>query len=156
MDERAISIEKYTEALGNIKIDFEAIKNNITNGIKNYTFKEFREHTNILCYFCFNTLYICYGFLQFLAIWTGLTKITHHDNIIIALISFILGFTPFIGPISGLFGAHIGWGWDYLYSLFFFIAPYFLVNTPIYMIILIEVCKDIKRWQENDKANVSL
>lgn len=119
-------------------------------GVKNYSYQDFRGHLNIFCHFCFRVTCICWGFMQFSAIWAGLIKVFHHESIIMPLISFILAFLPVAGPVLALICAHACWGWGLFYSMSFFILPYFLVNSPLQMIALFEFYKDWQRWKAEE------
>jgi hypothetical protein len=116
--------------------------------IKNFSYEDFKWNVNIVGHISFKIIYFCYGFLQFLATWSGFVKVFHHDNIIIQLASFVFGFIPLIGTGFGIFGAVVGWGWSLSQSiLIFFIIPYFIVNGPLLMIGFYDIYKDCKRWQ---------
>lgn len=121
-----------------------------------YSYQDFKENMQAICHLSFRIFYIFYGILQFLATWVGLVKVFHQDNLIIQLVSAALGFLPLIGTFSGLYGAHIGWGWDLSYSLFVFIIPYFIVNGPILLIAMIDIYKDSRRWKlEKEQSEIT-
>lgn len=128
-------------------VSFFVIRDLISKGLKNCSYQDFKTNMNIICHLIFRILYVAYGFFQFFATWAGFVKIFHHDNIIILLTSCILGFFPFIGTLSGLYGAHIGWGWSLSYSLFIFIVPYFIANGPMFLIVFYDIYKDSRRWK---------
>lgn len=116
--------------------------------IARYSYQDFKEHVNIFGHISFIIIYFCYGFLQFFATWNVLAKVLHHDNIVISLVSLVLGFVPVIGTVFGIIGAHWGWGWHLSHSiLIFFVIPYFIVNGPLLMIGFFDIYKDWKRWQ---------
>ena len=155
MDERAEFVKnKEIWSIYN-KINFYSIRAKIDESFKKYSYQDFKNHMNIICHSSFRILYVFYGVLQFFATWAGLVKIFHHDNIVIQSASLILGFFPFIGTFSGLYGAYIGWDWSLSYSLFVFITPYFIVNGPILLIAFFDIYKDIKRWEMEKKQNNS-
>lgn len=124
---------------------YAVTKERVSEGLKKYSYEDFKTHMNIICHLSFKIFYFCYGVLQFFATWAGLVKIFNHDNIIIILASLILGFFPFIGTLSGLYGAYIAWGWGLAYSLFIFISPYFIVHGPLLLIAFFDIYKDSKR-----------
>lgn len=151
MDELTLFFQKYSQWYTGNKIDFSA-KNLIVEYCKNYSYEKLRWHLNYICHSLFRLVYICVGFIQFLAIWGALANIFPHHSIISELTSLALAFIPFLGPILGAVSAHLAWGWDWLYSLSFFILPYCLVNTPIHMISLYEIFKDMQRWKAEGKS----
>lgn len=138
--------EKFIESL-NIWTIFSVIKARINEWIKNYSYQDFKTHMNIICHFSFRIFYFCYGVFQFFATWAGLVKVFHYDNAILILSSFVLGFLPFVGTLSGMYGAHIAWGWSLSYSMFVFIAPYFLAHGPLLLIAFFDIYKDSKRLE---------
>lgn len=142
MDEIAIVVQAQLR-----RLNFNVIKNKICDGFKNYSYMIFKENLNTFCHFFFRLVYVCYGILQFYAVWGYLTKVFHSSNTIVLLVSLILAFCPFVGPIAGVIGAHMCLGWNIFYSMFFFISPYFLVNTPLHLIAVYEYYKDRKRWE---------
>lgn len=115
--------------------------------IKKYSYQDFKESANIFCYFIFILTYLFLGFFQFFVIWTSLTKILHHDSIMIAIISFLLGFIPIIGTVFGIFAVHFNWGWSFSHALIILVIPYLISNTPLFMITLYDIYTDWKRWQ---------
>lgn len=115
--------------------------------LNSFTYQDLRETVNILCDWAFKVFFIGYGILQFFAISSGLLKIFHHDGIFTLLISSILAFFPFVGSVLGIWGACISWGWNLWNAIFIFTLPYFIIHGPMFMIILYESYKDIKRWQ---------
>lgn len=124
----------------------------VTNGrisewLKKYSYQDFKTHMNIICHLSFRIFYFFYGVLQFFATWAGLVKVFNHDNLIVILASFVLGFFPFVGTLSGLYGAHIAWGWSLPYSLLVFIAPYFVAHGPLLLIAFFDIYKDSKRLE---------
>lgn len=143
MNENAAFIQNYSKGC----------LNNTTNSIKNeeikkYSYKNFKEHVNIVGHISYKILYVCYSFAQFFALHSALVKAFHNDNIIIMLTSFVLGFIPFLGTLFGIYGAHVGWGWGLSHAvLIFFVIPYFIVNGPLLMIVCYDIYKDWKRWQ---------
>lgn len=153
MEKTAIFVENVQKEHLNNKIDFAEKENDINREFQKYSYQDFREFTNILCHTCFRIFYIYYGLLQFFATKAALIKVFHYDNIITSLISFILGFCPFIGPFFGIWGAHSVWEWSISYSSLIFIAPYFLANSPIFLIIIYEICKDVKRWKAEENIH---
>lgn len=151
MNERVGFIKSQVNWLIYNKVNFYAIKDSINDRFKKYSYLDFKTNMNTICNLVFKISYVCCSLLQFFATWAGLVKIFHNDNIILQLASFVLGFLPLIGTISGLYGAHIGWGWSLSYSLFVFIAPYLIVNSPMFLIAFFEIYKDVKRWKIKKK-----
>lgn len=133
------------------KVFFAVIKRRISEILKKYSYQDFKAHMNIICHLFFRIFYLCFGVLQFFATWAGLVKVSHYDNIITLLASFVLGFFPFIGPFSGLYGAYIAWGWSLPYSLFVFITPYCIANGPLLLIAFFDIYKDSKRLEKEKK-----
>lgn len=152
MDDRAIFFKNYLFLLTEDKLCFVSLKNKLNEALQSYSYKDFRNHLNIFCHLCFRLVYITWGLIQFFTIWGGLTKVFPHSNIILPFISIVLAFIPAVGPLLGLICAHACWGWGLFYSAFFFITPYFLVNSPLQMIALFEFYKDWLRWQAEEKA----
>lgn len=146
-----ISLEKYSKCHIHKEID-SADKKSI-NGmeVKKYSYEDFKDHMNSICHTAFKIFYVSYGIFQFFAIWAGFVNVFHHDNIIMLLASLVLGFLPFIGTVFGIYGAQIAWGWDIPYSMFIFIAPYFIANGPLLLIGFFDIYKDCKRWEEEAK-----
>lgn len=129
------------------------IKQRISEGLKKYSHQDFTTHVNIICHLTFRIFYFCFGVLQFFATWAGLVKVFNHSSIITILASLVLGFFPFIGTLSGLYGAHIAWGWSLSYALFVFISPYFIAHGPLLLIAFFDIYKDSKRLKaEKSKA----
>jgi len=149
----AIFVENCAEkaVTGDNKIDFVDKKSITGRVIKEYSYQDFKENMNIICHAFFRLLYVCYGLLQFFATWAGLVKVFHQDNLIILLTSLVLGFLPFIGTPFGIYGAQIGWGWDLSYSIFIFVAPYFVANGPLLLIAFFDMYKDGNRWKMEEK-----
>lgn len=146
MNETAVFNENYVKESIDNKISF--IPNRMDEGIKKYSYEDFREGLNIIGDISFKIIYFCYGFLQFFATWSALVKLFHHDNIIILITSFVLGFLPLVGTGFGIYGAYTAWGWNLSNAiLVFFVVPYFIVNGPLLMIAFFEMYKDWKRWQ---------
>lgn len=153
MNERAIFFEECIETCIS-NIDLVSEKNKAEKTKKSF-YENLREVINVFCNFSFEISYVCFGILQFFAIWTGLLNVFHNNNIITLLVSLGLGFAPFIGTVFGIWGAHAGWGWDLSRSIFTFVIPYVIVNGPISMIILYETYKDIKRWRAEEKYKIN-
>ena len=149
MTATALFYQKPTQEPDNKTIFPPANKTDEEN--QKYTYWDFKEHANIICHTCFRTTYIACGILQFFAIWVGLTRISHHDNMLIMIASFILGFLPFIGALFGIISAHINWSWSFHYCLFVFIIPYFIANAPLFMIALYDFHKDQQHWKSYKK-----
>lgn len=151
MSESRTFVGNITQKCLNTKIIFVSEKSSPKEELSKFSYQDLREIVNVFCDFAFKLSYVGYGVLQFFAILTGLSNVFHHSNVIMFLISLVLGFTPFIGTCFGIWGAHIGWGWDLFHSIFVFVIPYVIVNGPIQMIILFEAYKDIKRWKVEGK-----
>lgn len=145
--------EKFVECQ-EIWSNYTVIKERICEGLKKYSYQDFKIHMNIICHLSFRIFYFCYGVLQFFATWAGLVKVFHHANIITMLASLVLGFFPFIGTLSGLYGAHIAWGWSLPYSLLVFLSPYFVANGPLLLIAFFDIYKDSKRLEMEKKQNM--
>lgn len=152
MDERTIFFQKYSQLYAGNKIDFSAAKNQFLEVFKNYSYEKFKRHINYTCHFAFRLTYICFGFIQFLAIWGALANLLPHHSLSTEITSLVLAFLPVIGPVLASFAAHAGWGWNLFNSLCFFILPYFLVNFPIHMISAFETYKDTQRWRAEGKS----
>lgn len=118
---------------------------------EDFSYENFKWYTNIFCHTCFRVTYVCCGVLQFFAIWENLIKIFHDDNIIIMLISLISGLLPIIGTVCGIHAAHMHWNWSLSYCIFVFIIPYFVANSPLFMITVIDTHKDRQRWKAMKK-----
>lgn len=125
-----------------------------TESLNNFTYQDLRETINVLCDLAFKICFISYGILQFFAISSGLLKFLHSDNIFVLLISSVLAFLPVIGSLLGAWGACVSWGWGVWNSIVIFFVPYVIINGPIFMIILFEYYKDIKRWQKESGKNL--
>lgn len=138
--------EEFAESQG-FWLIYAVVKGMIGEGIKKYSYQDFKTHMNIICHFSFIIFYFCYGVLQFFATWAGLVKVFGHDSIIVILASLALGFFPFVGTLSGLYGAHIAWGWSLAYSLLIFISPYFVAHGPLLLIAFFDIYKDSKRLE---------
>lgn len=147
MDERQAFIGEFA----NNKISFAFQKSKVNEESNKFSYQDLREITNIFCSISFKIFYVCYGVLQFFAIWDGLLNISHHNSIIMLLVSLGLAFTPLVGTCFGIWGAHICWGWNLSHSIIVFIIPYFFVNGPLLMITLFETYKDVKRWRAEEK-----
>lgn len=132
---------------------FAVIKRKISESLKEYSYQNFKHLVNIICHLFFRIFYFCYGILQFFATWAGLVKVSHYDNIITLLVSLGLGFFPFIGTFSGIWGAQTAWGWSLPYSLFIFITPYFVANGPLLLIAFFDIYKDSKYLKMSEKQN---
>lgn len=151
MDEFAIFFQKYSQwYLGN-KSDF-AVKNPILVYFKNYSYEKLRHHINYACHFAFRLTYICFGFIQFLAIWGALANLFPHHSLLTEITSLALAFLPVLGPILASFAAHCEWSWNLFNSLCFFILPYLLVCFPLNMIAAYESYKDTQRWNAENKS----
>lgn len=151
MDEFAIFFQKYSQWYSGNKADFD-VKNPIFAYLKNYSYEKLRHHINYACHFTFRLTYICFGFIQFLAIWGGLANSLPHHSLSTEITSLTLAFIPFLGPVLACFAAHTEWGWNLFNALCFFILPYFLVNVPIHMISVYETYKDMQRWRTEGKS----
>lgn len=116
--------------------------------LNSLTYQDLKETVTILCDLAFKVFFVGYGILQFFAISSGLLKIFHHDGIFTLLISSILAFLPVVGSILGVWGACTSWGWNIWNAIIIFALPYVIIHGPMFMIILCESYKDIKRWQE--------
>lgn len=146
MNEGTIFIEDYSEGCISNRISF--IKNRAIVAFKEFSYQDLREIVVTVGYFAFKVIYIFYGIVQFLVTWNALAKVFHQSNVIIWLASLVLGFTPFVGTVFGIFGAHVGWGWSLLHSIMiFFVIPYTIVNGPVFMLVFYDIYKDCKRWQ---------
>lgn len=111
----------------------------------------FKDYVNYFCHACFRIVYVCLGVLQFFAIQSTFVQVLHFNNLTTPLISFVLAFVPVLGPILGLYGACLSWGWSTTYAVVVFILPYIFVHSPLFMVTFIDICKDWKRWQEEEK-----
>lgn len=151
MHEGIMFFECYPDASADNKT---IVKNKDTESeIKKYSYQDLKWHVNIIGHLSFKIIYVCFGCLQFFATWAGLAKFFDYDSIFIWLASLVLGFIPVIGTGFGIFGAHIGWGWSLFDSiLIFFIIPYSICNVPIYIIGIIDMYRDWKRWQSCEKS----
>lgn len=162
MSEKTILVENRFSKYADDKadFDFETTENTgkieaetITfNDINRFTYKDLRETVNIICDLFFKIFFLGYGILKFFAISSVLLKFFHHDNIFILLFSSLFAFLPIIGSIFGICGACTSWGWNVKSSILIFTIPYFIVNGPIFMIILFETYKDIKRWRSEKQV----
>lgn len=152
MDERAIFFQKYSQWYTGNKIDFSAVKNQVIEGIKSYSYEDLRWHLNYICHSAFRLTCVCLGFIQFFAIWGALANIFPSHNIITPLISLILAFIPLVGTVLGAIAAYANWDWNLFGSLCFFILPYFIANSPLNMIAVYETCKDMQRWKIEGKS----
>lgn len=133
------------------EINIEDKRNKDGKWYEIYSYQDFREIMNIICNVTFKICYIYFGTLQFLATKAAFIKMFHHDNLMVTLISFILGFFPFIGTFFGICGAHISFGLTLSNSLIIFILPYFISNGPMFLIIIYDINKDFKRWKAEEK-----
>lgn len=148
MNERTLLIENGSKRL----IDKRIInRSRVTDKVQKYSYQDFRMDINLVCHVLFKTVYICFGFLQSFAIFSGFLKVFHSDNIIIILSSLIFGFLPVFGPFLAIGSANIAWDWSFGHGFLMFVTPYLIVNSPLVMIILFDIYKDIKRWQAEGK-----
>lgn len=145
MNEKQTFVEELSEECTDNKMDFGfEIKD---ADAKKFSYQNLRDMVNIFCNFSFNIFYVGYGILQFFAIWDGLLNISHHNSIIMLLVSLGLAFTPVVGTCLGIWGASSAWGWSLFYSVSIFIIPYFFVNVPLLIIALFEIYNDTKKWR---------
>lgn len=157
MGDKITFVEDHIIECVNDEIDL-ALKNVFRNETKSFSYQDLREVINTFCAFSCKIFYICYGVLQFFAIWDGLLTVFHHNNPVIILVALLLGFfpfCPFVGTGFGIWGAHTGWGIGLSQSVFIFIIPYFFVNFPLLMITAYETYKDVKRWKTEGKLSKS-
>lgn len=111
----------------------------------------FKDYVNYFCHACFRILYVCLGVLQFFAIKDAFIQVLHFDNVVTPVISFVLAFVPVLGPILGLWGACLSWGWSTSFAVIVFILPYIFVHSPLFMVTLMDVFKDWRRWKMEEK-----
>lgn len=145
MNEKQAFVDGLSEKCTDNKMDFAfEIREADT---KRFFYQDLKEIVNIFCNFSFKVFYVCYGILQFFAIWDGLLNISHHNSIIMLLISLGLAFVPGLGTCLGIWGAYTSWEWNLFHAVFIFIIPYLVVCVPLLMVSLFETYNDIKRWR---------
>lgn len=145
MTEAAIFIENSCQCGSNEKSDLSYQ----LNAKEPYVL--FKDYVNYFCHACFRIVYVCFGFLQFFAIQSIFVQVLHFNNVITSLISFVLAFIPVLGPILALYGACLSWGWSNSFAVVVFILPYIFVHFPLFMVTFVDIYKDWKRWNAEEK-----
>lgn len=140
-----VQAENYDE------IDFrqstEDLFRNAEEEPKKYSWQDLREHINIFCNLSLRIFYICCSVLQFFATMAGFSHIFPSHNIFAAIVSLPLALFPIVGTLFGIWGAYTAWGWYLSHATIVFVTPYFIVLGPMYMISIVEFCRDVNRWQ---------
>jgi len=76
-------------------------------------------------------LFFILGLLQFFAAFVGVQMWLGIHWIFAAFIAGILGWTPIIGTIAGVVGAHYVWGWSWLAAILLFFGPLIVAGALI-------------------------
>ena len=74
-------------------------------------------------------LYVAIGLVQLFAIRDGIEKYFEIGTLISFIIAIFLTYIPLVGSALGVYGAHIVWKWDIVYSviLFFWYVPVVII-----------------------------
>ena len=72
-------------------------------------------------------LYLILGLFGFFATIAGVQVWFGIHWFFAALIAIFLAWTPFIGTVAGVAGAHYAWGWSWLAAILLFFGPLIVV-----------------------------
>lgn len=85
--------------------------------------------------------YFILGLVQWYAQVAGLHHVLHWPTFVCGCISTFVAWFPLVGTAAGVWGAHAGWGWDWLPSLALFLG------VPVFFMLLVGVLTAVEAVQ---------
>jgi hypothetical protein len=76
----------------------------------------------------FYFMYFGLGLLQLAAVFSGIQEWWGWHPVAAFLTGLFVAYIPVVGQITGVMGAHDGWGWSWFWSIGLFIGPYIVLG----------------------------
>lgn len=106
--------------------------------IEKYSLETLKEKIYQFTTVSFYISYLALGALQFFATWAGMFEYFHNNFIVVFFVSSFVSFIPFVGTGFGIYGAHVGWGWNLPLAVALFIGPYVIIGGLVLLAGLID------------------